>query len=255
MKTRRIPLFVANWKLHNSVRDSLDYVNSIQRNCGPIADREVVIAGPFMALKDVYEQLTRPGFRVGAQNCFWEDAGAFTGEVSASMLAEVGCAYVILGHSERRRLFAETDDMVNLKIHASLRNGMVPILCVGEELSTREAGKTSDAVGAQVHRAIRGIDPKVAGKIVIAYEPIWAIGTGRSATPTQIQEVHVFIRGEIARIFGDSTAESIRMIYGGSVSASNICELMNEPDVDGALVGSASLKVESFAKIICFDRK
>jgi len=187
---------------------------------------------------------------LGAQNCYWQDEGAFTGEVSCKMIKDAGAKYVIIGHSERRQFFAETNETVNKKIKAALKNGLTPIVCVGESLSEREADKTFDVLTEQLTNSLKDITPDEMLKMVIAYEPVWAIGTGKTASPAQAQEVHKFIRDLLAKLFRTETANEVRIQYGGSVKPENITELMKQPDIDGALVGGASLANDSFAAIV-----
>jgi len=253
MNQNRKPLIAANWKMFKTMAEAISFVKSIQDQTGPCADREVVIAPPFTALKGVRDNLKRQGFSLAAQNCHWEEEGAFTGEISPVMLKDLGCEYVILGHSERRQLFGETDERVRLKAAAVFKAGMTPVICVGEVLEQREEGKTFEVVGRQVEGALNGLSSSQAERLVIAYEPVWAIGTGRTATPGQAQEVHAFIRDRIASLFNKGVEKSIRILYGGSVKPSNIDVLMAEPDIDGALVGGASLEVGSFKTIVQFN--
>jgi triosephosphate isomerase len=212
------------------------------------ARAQVAVAPPFTALGAVKQALQGSSIQLFAQNCHFEKQGAFTGEVSAAMLRDVGCDGVILGHSERRQLFGETDESVARKLKAALDEGLSPIVCVGETLQEREAGRTWDVVSRQVRGALSGLDVQALGRITIAYEPVWAIGTGRNATAAQAQEVHAQIRG-LLRELGGAVADSIRIQYGGSVKPDNAAELLSQPDVDGALVGGASLKADDFAKI------
>jgi triosephosphate isomerase len=217
-----------------------------------ISDVDVVVAPPFTALHVVGDVLAGTGWGLAAQNCFWEAEGAFTGEISPSMLGEMGCRFVILGHSERRQSFGETDDTVHRKLRAAFGHGLTPILCVGEALDQREAGQTMRVVEGQLEGALGGFLGGEAPEWVIAYEPIWAIGTGRTATPRQAQEVHAAIRNWLGDRFSLSRARATRILYGGSVKPENIDELMAQPDIDGALVGGASLKADSFARIVAF---
>jgi triosephosphate isomerase (TIM) len=248
----RIPLIAANWKMYKDIAEALSFIESIQEETGPLRDREVVIAPPFTALYPVRQALCEQGYRLSAQNCFWLEKGAFTGEVSPVMLKNLGCDYVIVGHSERRQIFGETDDMVMKKAAAVFGHGMTPIVCVGEVLEQREEGRTFDVVGEQLARALEGLDSGMAARIVLAYEPVWAIGTGKTATPAQAQEVHGFIRERLAELFDKTVANKVRILYGGSVKPDNADTLMAEPDIDGMLVGGASLEAGSFARIILF---
>jgi triosephosphate isomerase len=239
--------------MHKTVTEAIEFVRSIQDQTGPCEGREVVIAPPFTALKPVGDNLKQTGYRLAAQNCHWEEKGAFTGEISPVMLKGVGCEYVIVGHSERRQFFGETDETVRLKAGAVFQAGMVPVVCVGEVLDQREQGKTFEVVSGQVEGALRGMNPADAERLVIAYEPVWAIGTGRTATPAQAQEVHAFIRNRIGVLFNKEVEKRVRILYGGSVKSDNIDALMAELDIDGALVGGASLEVGSFKRLIEFN--
>jgi triosephosphate isomerase len=215
---------------------------------------EVALCPPFTALAAVAEVLRGSSVLVGAQNMHAEDEGAFTGEVSPRMARDVGCTHVILGHSERRQLFGETDDGVARKTEAAFRHGLTPIVCVGETLAERDSNRTLEVVERQTERALRGLSPDQAAVAVVAYEPVWAIGTGRNATPEQAQEVHAFIRSLIARSHGDPAGRAVRILYGGSVKPENARALMAQADVDGALVGGASLQAASFLKIVQYER-
>ena len=217
-----------------------------------VTNVEIVVCPPFISLQTVKDVLAGSNIGLGAQNVFWEKNGAFTGEVSAPMLKSVGCAYVIIGHSERRTYFSETDSTVNKRIFAALAEGLKPIVCVGETLEEREAGKTFDVIKRQITGGLANLSTEQMMPVVIAYEPVWAIGTGKTATPAQAQEVHAFIRQLLKELFGQATADATRLQYGGSVKPENAAELMSQPDIDGALVGGASLKAETFEKIIKF---
>lgn len=253
MNPDRRPLIAANWKMHKTLGEAVAFVESIQEQTGPCADREVLIAPPFTALRGISGKLSLHGYSLGAQNCHWEQKGAFTGEISAAMLKDMGCAYVIVGHSERRQLFGETDETVRLKTSAAIGAGLAPVVCVGEALEERERGDAFEVIGRQLEGAFQGLGPERMNGVVIAYEPVWAIGTGRTATPGQAQEVHAFIRSRISSIFGKAIEKRVRILYGGSVKPSNVDALMAEPDIDGALVGGASLEVGSFKSLIQFN--
>jgi triosephosphate isomerase (TIM) len=252
--TERRPIIAANWKMHKTHLESIQAVQKLSY----LLDRkdaervEVVICPPFTALRSVQTLLDsdRLPYGLGAQDVHPQDEGAFTGEVSAPMLASLDVAYVIVGHSERRQLFAETDAAVNEKIRAVLRHGIVPIVCVGESLEEREAGGTESKVAEQIRGAFEGLDPEAAASAVIAYEPIWAIGTGRTAEPTDAGQVIEVIRGTLSERFGRELGDRVRVQYGGSVKPGNIREFMAHPEVDGALVGGASLDPEEFALIV-----
>src|SRR5436190_13710308 len=247
--TRR-PFFCGNWKLNGSIAESLALATDVRNGVSTLRAADVVVAPSFTALHAVAKRLQSESpspVAVAAQDCFWEDKGAFTGEVSATQLADAGCKYVILGHSERRQLFGELDAAVNLKARAALRAGLGPIICVGETLAERDAGETLGRVQAQVDAALTDIDHASLERVVIAYEPVWAIGTGRNATPAQAQEVHHFIRSRIAGR-APAVAPRLRILYGGSMKPDNARALMAEADVDGGLVGGASLSAESFVR-------
>jgi triosephosphate isomerase len=246
----RRPIVAANWKMNKTVAQATDVAAGIQRlTAKAIADVDVVVCPPFTALAAVGELLRGSSVALGAQNVHHERGGAFTGEVSLEMLADVGCSFVILGHSERRALFGETDEGVRRKAAATLEAGLTPIVCVGETLDEREADRTEQVVGQQIDRGLEGFGDEVA-RFVIAYEPVWAIGTGRTATPEQAQAAHAFIRGRIAERHGSAVAEAVRIQYGGSVKPSNASELFGRADVDGGLIGGASLEAESFAAVV-----
>ncbi|MFA4875463.1 MAG: triose-phosphate isomerase [bacterium] len=244
------PLVAANWKMNNTVPEALRFVTAFVSELKAVAGVDVVIAPPFTALYSTGVALQGTEFSLASQNIFWEDSGAYTGEVSGPFLVDVGCKYAIIGHSERRQLFGETDATVNMRIKAALRNKLMPIMCVGETLAERESNRTWEVVQGQLGGGLNGIDLAAIKDFVIAYEPVWAIGTGRTATPEQAQEMHGLIRRFVADKFGAAAAESTRVIYGGSVKPSNGRELMSKPDIDGALVGGASLDPKQFAAIV-----
>jgi triosephosphate isomerase len=246
---KRRPFFCGNWKLHGTIAESLALASEVRNGVATLRDAEVAVAPSFTALHAVAKRLEDGPVAVAAQNCFWEDKGAFTGEVSAPQLAEVGCKLVIVGHSERRQLMGELDAAVNLKARAALRAGLAPIICVGETLAERDAGETLGRVQAQIDAALAGISDADLARCLIAYEPVWAIGTGRNATPAQAEEVHRFIRERVAA-HSPAVAPGLRILYGGSVKPDNIRALMAEEDVDGGLVGGASLSADSFVRIV-----
>jgi len=235
--------------MHLTLEESSALVKQLKRSCETDAV-EVVVCPPFTALASVSELLKGSRISLGAQDLFWEVQGAFTGEVSPPMLADVGCRYVIIGHSERRQHFGETDETVQRKLVAALKHALTPIVCIGETLAEREGHQTFDLLTHQLDGALRGLSPADAGRIVLAYEPVWAIGTGRNATPEQAQEAHAFIRQWLAKRFGAGMSDTLRVQYGGSVNAANAASLLQQPDVDGALVGGASLKAEVFTAIV-----
>jgi len=248
----RRPLIAGNWKMNNNSAESVELVSQLREMVSEAENVEVVIAPPYTALSSVAVALKGSNIFLSAQNTFWEESGAFTGEISPSMLKDIGCQYTIIGHSERRQYFGETNEMVNKRLKAALKASLTPIVCIGETLEEREAGKTLAVIEQQVREGLNGLSSEEMDKVVIAYEPVWAIGTGKTATPDQAQEVHHFIRKQIAQIFGERIAENIRILYGGSVKPDNIDQLMAQKDIDGALVGGASLKADSFARIVKF---
>jgi triosephosphate isomerase (TIM) len=245
----RRPFFCGNWKLHGTVSESVALATEVRNGVSTLRDADVVVAPSFTAIHAVAKRLEDGPVAVAAQDCFWEDKGAFTGEVSAPQLVDAGCKYVILGHSERRQLMGELDAAVNLKARAALRAGLAPIICVGETLAERDAGETLGRVQAQLDAAVADMTAADLGRCLVAYEPVWAIGTGRNATPAQAEEVHRFIRARLASRFPD-VAPAVRILYGGSVKPDNVRALMAEEDVDGGLVGGASLSAESFIRIV-----
>lgn len=246
----RKPIIAGNWKLNKTPHEAILLVSELKREIVDVEGVDIVLCPPFTALADVADALTDTNIALGAQNVFWEDAGAFTGEVSVPMLKELGVAYVIIGHSERRQYFHETNETVNKRLRAILKHGLTPIVCVGENLAQRESNKTFDVVRDHCEGSLSGLSAEEVGKVVLAYEPVWAIGTGKTATPEQAQEVHVFIRQLLGKMFNEETAGSVRIQYGGSVTPDNIVSLMAQADIDGALVGGASLKAPSFAAIV-----
>ena len=248
---KRKPVVAGNWKMNGMQEQAVTLTRDLLTNFHASSHIEVVLCPPFTALQKVGELLRAGGILLGAQNVHWEAKGAFTGEISASMLKELGCRYVIVGHSERRQLFGETDAAVQKRLRAALDAGLNGILCVGETLQQRQQGKTWEVIETQLKTALEGVEPAIArAQLVIAYEPVWAIGTGQNATSAQAQEVHEKIRRWVGARFGKAAAEGIRIQYGGSVKAENAAELMREPDVDGALVGGASLEAKGFLSII-----
>jgi triosephosphate isomerase len=246
---RRI-IIAGNWKMNNNIGESIDLANSIKRSVYDVEKIEIVICPPYTSLSDVKEIIMETNVKLGAQDCYWEKEGAFTGEISASMLKDVGCEYVIIGHSERRQFFGETNETANKKVKAALKEGLKPIVCVGEKLGERKSGKTFDVVKDHVTNSLAGLSKEDMLKTVIAYEPVWAIGTGVNATKEQAEEVHQYIRKLLKSSFGEDTAKAVRIQYGGSVKPDNIKELILQEDVDGALVGGSSLKSDSFVQIV-----
>ncbi|PKL91489.1 MAG: triose-phosphate isomerase [Candidatus Goldiibacteriota bacterium HGW-Goldbacteria-1] len=252
----RIPIIAGNWKMYKDLEESKTLAESL-KNClkdvNP-EETEVAICPTFTNLASVNEIIKGSNIKLGAQNMYPKQEGAFTGEISPLMLRSVGCHYVIIGHSERRQFFGETNSSVNEKVKVAFEYALVPIMCVGETLEQRENGTTNTIVKAQVVDGLKDIPKEKAKNIVIAYEPVWAIGTGKVATKEQAQEVHAMIRGELKSIYDEATANSIRIQYGGSVKPDNVKELMAQPDIDGALVGGAALKVDSFEAIVKFKK-
>ena len=246
------PLIAANWKMYKTVNEALQYLSAFKPLVQSATDVDIALCPPFTALAHVGHELQESNIRMGAQNMFYEREGAFTGEISPMMLRELGCVYVILGHSERRRYFMEPGMMINKKLKMALRAGLHPILCVGESEFERTEQETENVINTQLTDALEGIPSEEVAGLTIAYEPVWAIGTGKTATPEMAQDVHLFIRSFIAQKYGKSSAKELRIIYGGSVNADNIKQLISKPDINGALVGNAGLDPQSFAKIVRF---
>jgi len=248
----RLPFIAGNWKMNKTVGEAIDLIRELKRDISGVKEVEVAVAPPFTALHAVHKALEGSLIRLAAQNLYWEEKGAFTGEISPLMLKEVGCQYVIIGHSERRQFFEESDETVNRRIKATLAHGLRVIFCIGETLKEREEGKTFAIIERQMEGGLKGLDDKEFKNMTIAYEPVWAIGTGKTATPEQAEEVHRFIREKAKNLYSRDVSEETRIQYGGSVTPENIKRLMDQPDIDGALVGGASLKAESFSKIVRF---
>ncbi|MHB8173777.1 MAG: triose-phosphate isomerase [Nitrospirota bacterium] len=249
----RKPVIAGNWKMNLTVPEALELVRGIIPSCSGKTTVDVVIGPPFTALHATACEIKGKGIGLAAQNMHFEARGAFTGEVSAAMLKDAGCTHVIIGHSERRQYFRETDDWVNKKVKTALSEGLTPIMCIGESLQERESGAALKVIETQLNGGLTGISTGQAGKVILAYEPVWAIGTGKTATPAQAQEVHAFIREKLAGAFGKEAASGIRILYGGSVKPDNIKDLMAMDDIDGALVGGASLKAESFSTLVNYS--
>lgn len=243
-------IIAGNWKLNKTSLEAIELVNALKRELVDVTTVDIVVCPPFTSLTEVCDVLTDSNIDLGAQNLYWEDSGAFTGEVSAPMLKGDGVKYVIIGHSERRQFFGETNETVNKRLKAALRHKLIPIVCVGENLQEREANKTFDVIRDHVEGSLAGLTKDEIKGLVIAYEPVWAIGTGKTATSAQAQEVHKFIRGLLAKMTSDDVAQAVRIQYGGSVKPENTAELIAQEDIDGALVGGASLKADSFAAIV-----
>ena len=253
MANRR-PLIAGNWKMFKTCSEAVEAAGQLVKLVAMTSDVDVMIAPQFTALAPVSDVVRGSRVSLGAQNLFWETEGAYTGEISPVMLVSVGCKYVIIGHSERRQYFDETDETVNKKIKAAIKNDLVPVLCVGESEKERESKETFSVLDKQVKKGIEGFSSDDLEMLVIAYEPVWAIGTGKTATTDQAQEAHQFLRSVLEKSFGNMLAKSIRILYGGSVKPNNIAELMAMPDIDGALVGGASLDPETFSKIVHFNK-
>ena len=252
---KRRPFIAGNWKLNNTIEEAEALVSALVEKLGAGSEMDVAVCPPFIAIPAVVALTKDTAIEVGGQNLFWEKSGAYTGEISGAMLKSAGCKYVIIGHSERRQYFGETNATVNKRLNAAFDAGLIPIVCVGETLEERESEKTFDIVATQLKEGLAGLSvaSRPLDTLVIAYEPVWAIGTGKTATKEQAQEVHAFIRKQLATLFGSVLADQIRIQYGGSVKPDNVKELMAQPDIDGALVGGASLQEESFVKLVLFD--
>ena len=248
----RKPMIAGNWKLHKTIAEATSLVSELMPAVATNQNVDIVVAPVYTALSKVAETLSGSNIKLAAQNCYPEPQGAFTGEVSPGLLKDAGCAYVIIGHSERRQLFAETDESVNSKALALAESGLGTIFCIGETLEERETGKMFEVLRQQVTAGLKDLTTEQMKTVVVAYEPVWAIGTGKVATDEQAQEVHAFIRGLLAELYDAQTAAATRILYGGSVKPGNVDGLMTQPDVDGALVGGASLKAEDFARIANF---
>lgn len=242
----RKPIIAGNWKMYKTPIQAADFISDLSPRVADVHDKTMVLCAPFTALQKLNDAICDSNVFIGGQDLYWEDEGAFTGEISAPMLKAVGCTYVIIGHSERRQYFGEMDETVIKKLKAALKHNLTAIVCVGETLAQREKGETFKVIEKQITEGTKGLGAGDWGKVVIAYEPVWAIGTGKTATPAQAQEVHAYIR----KLLPKEVASDIRILYGGSVKPENIKELMAQPDIDGGLVGGASLKVDSFVKIV-----
>jgi len=249
----RRPLIAGNWKMHTNIEEARQLATAVAQAAAKVPDRDVMIAPPYTALTAVESVIAATGVLLGAQNVHWEEKGAFTGEISGTMLRDVGCGMAIVGHSERRHVFGESDQMINRRVKGALQSGLIPVFCIGETLEQREAGQTMKVLENQVRAGLDSVALTDSGQLVVAYEPVWAIGTGKTATETQVQEAHSFIRGLLADLYEKNIAAQMRILYGGSVKPDNIDILMQQNDIDGVLVGGAALKMESFERIICFQ--
>ena len=246
----RTPRVIGNWKMHGGLAEARELASAVRDGLKRPRGVEVALCPPFTSLPVVAQVLTGSPVGWGGQNCHWEDKGAFTGEIAPGMLAELGCRYVLLGHSERRHIFKETDEEISRKVAAALRHGLTPVLCVGETAEERRQGLTFTVVEGQLRAGWAGLGPEQVARTALAYEPVWAIGTGVNATPAQASEVHGYLRGLVSELASKEVAQSLRILYGGSVKADNAAALGQEPDVDGALVGGASLQAPGFIAIV-----
>ncbi|MEE9497028.1 MAG: triose-phosphate isomerase [Desulfobacterales bacterium] len=246
----RVPLVAGNWKMFKTCPEAVETARQLVQLLSDATGVEVMIAPPFTALSPVSDALNESNISLGAQNLFWEKEGAYTGEISPAMLVSAGCRYVIIGHSERRQYFGENDGTVNKKIKAALNARLIPILCIGESENERESDRTFSVLDKQIKIGLKDLVSKDLDRMILAYEPVWAIGTGKTATSDQAQEVHQFLRSLLEKSFGTTFSQLIRILYGGSVKPDNISELMAMPDIDGALVGGASLDPDTFSKIV-----
>ena len=248
----RTPLIAGNWKMYKTVSEAVETAGQLKKNVADTAGVDIMIAPTLTAIAAVCDAVKGSNIDVGGQDLFWETEGAYTGQISPAMLVDTGCRYVIIGHSERRQYFAETDESVNKKIAAAIKAGLIPVMCIGESEAQREAGQTFSLLDKQVKKGLERLFTDDLKALVIAYEPVWAIGTGKTATSAQAQEVHQYLRSLLKEIFDQTFAQSVRILYGGSVKPENVSELMSMPDIDGALVGGASLNADTFSKIVRF---
>jgi triosephosphate isomerase len=251
----RKPLIAGNWKMNKTIDEAVSLVNTIKSGVHHVNGVDIVVCPPFTALSAVNEALDRSNVGLGAQNMYSETDGAFTGEVSPLMIKDIGCRYVILGHSERRSIFKETDAVINAKVKTALQYNLIPIVCVGETLEEREKGAAKDVVRKQMQESLKGLSKDDMQNVVIAYEPVWAIGTGKTATPAQAEEVHRFIRQLLNQSFDATVSESVRILYGGSMKPENVAELMKQENIDGGLIGGAALKGESFIQLVTLTKE
>ena len=248
----RTPIIAGNWKMHKTVVEAVDLVEALLAGLPETNDREIVVCPPYTALYALSPLLHNTPIRLGAQDVFYAEQGAFTSAISAKMLLDCGCTYVIVGHSERRAVFGDSDETINKKLHATLNAGLRPILCIGETKTERDAGKAEEVVVGQTKAGLAGVNGELMANIVIAYEPVWAIGTGDTATAADAQAMHATVRRTLAELFGAIVADGVRIQYGGSVKPDNADELLGQADIDGALVGGAALNAESFLRIVGF---
>lgn len=246
----RTPIIAGNWKMNKTIGEAIGLVKSLSPKLSEVEGMDIIIAPPFTALSSIADLIENSNLKLAAQDMFWAESGAYTGAISPIMLKDCGCEYVIIAHSERREHFQETDEIANRKLKAAHEYGLIPILCIGEKLAQRKAGATQKVIKTQLLHGVEGLDESQMRDTIIAYEPVWAIGTGKTATPEQAQEVHSFIRALLGEVYSEDLASAVRIQYGGSVKADNIEALMRQEDVDGALVGGASLQAESFVQIV-----
>lgn len=247
--TRKV-IVAGNWKMNKTAAEGAALIQALKPLAADVTAAEVVVCPPFTTLGAVVEACRGSNIKVGAQNIHWAESGAFTGEISGAMLREAGVEYVIIGHSERRQYFGETDATVNARLMAALKAGLKPIVCIGETLEERESGRTEAVLGTQLAEGLKGIDAATAATLVLAYEPVWAIGTGKTATPEMAQETHAFIRRTLKALFGAAAADAVRIQYGGSMKPDNAEALVGQADIDGGLIGGAALKADSFAALV-----
>ncbi|MGD9643489.1 MAG: triose-phosphate isomerase [Elusimicrobiales bacterium] len=250
---KRVPMIAGNWKMHLTSKEAADLAAAMKKGLDPDLKHEVLLAPTFTNLHAVKAAIAGSPILLASQDVAWEEKGAFTGAVSPAQIIDAGCTHALIGHSERRKIFLETDEVINKKMKAAIKANIVPVLCIGETLEERESQRTYRVLETQLAGAFAGITPAEAARVVIAYEPVWAIGTGKTATPDQAQDAHVFVRKQMERIYGRDYAEAVRVLYGGSVKADNVDELMAQPDIDGALVGGESLKADKFLRVIHFQ--
>ena len=249
----RRPLMAGNWKMNKTIDEAITMVKALKTAVADVKDVEILVCPTYTALYAVFKEIKGSNINLGCQNLFWEAKGAFTGEISPSMVKDAGCSYAIVGHSERRQYFGETDETVNKRTKAAFGAGLIPVVCVGETLEERENNVTFKVIETQIRGGLADLTAEEAATVVIAYEPVWAIGTGKTATPEQAQEVHSFIRALYKKIYNDA-ADKVRILYGGSVNPKNVSDLMKQPDIDGGLVGGASLEADSFTQLVKFSR-
>lgn len=248
--TARRPLIAGNWKMYKTGKEAVDFVNTLKNAVTAVSDVDIMIAPPFTAITQLADITNNTNIALGAQNIYWEQEGAYTGEISAPMLKSAGCQYAIIGHSERRQYFGETDQDINRKIDAVAKASLIPVFCIGETESQRDSGETFSILDKQIKNGLEGLVSESLKSLVVAYEPVWAIGTGKTATKEQAQEVHAYVRNWFAEQFNPEFAQGLRIIYGGSVKPSNVKDLMAMEDIDGALVGGASLDPDSFSQLV-----